>query len=96
VRVTVRVPSPLRQFAESRSKVFLDVQDDGVPTVAAVLTSLREVYPGVYERTLDERGQIRQHMNIFLNSENVKVTSGLHTPVSPGDEISIIPAVSGG
>jgi molybdopterin synthase sulfur carrier subunit len=72
------------------------VHDDGSPTVAAVLASLRAVYPGVYERTLDERGQIRQHMNIFLNTENVKGTRGLHTPVSPGDEISIIPAVSGG
>ena len=96
MRVTVRVPGPLRQFADSRSKVSLDVQEDGATTVAAALAALRAAYPGVYERALDERGHIRQHMNVFLNTENVKQARGLHTPVSAGDELWIIPAVSGG
>jgi molybdopterin synthase sulfur carrier subunit len=94
--VLVRVPAPLRQFSDGRSKVSLDVPDVGAATVAAVLARLRAVYPGVYERALDERGHIRQHMNVFLNTENVKESGGLHTPVSDGDEVWIIPAVSGG
>ena len=96
MQVTVRVPSALRRFAGDQSSVPLELRDGGAATLAEVLAALRQAHPGVYERALNERGEIRQHMNVFLNAENVKQNGGLRAAVSAGDEVWIIPAVSGG
>jgi molybdopterin converting factor small subunit len=64
--------------------------------VADALAALWKLYPGVRDRIATEQGQIRQHINIFIGNENVRYTGGLASPISPGCEISIVPAVSGG
>jgi PPOX class probable F420-dependent enzyme len=48
------------------------------------------------DRVVTEQGQVREHINIFVGKENIRYTGGLATPVPPGAEISIVPAVSGG
>ena len=68
----------------------------GAPTVGDVLAALRPAYPGVHDAALDERGAIRQHVNVFVGAENVAFAEGLATPVPPGVEVWILPAVSGG
>jgi molybdopterin converting factor small subunit len=45
---------------------------------------------------MDERGIVRQHVNVFVDGENIRFTAGLQTPVDPGSTIVIVPAVSGG
>lgn len=52
--------------------------------------------PGVTARTLDERGDLRRHMNVFVGDENARDLDGLDTPIHDGAEVSIIPAISGG
>ena len=74
----------------------LEIDDAPGATILTVLNTLRATHPGVYERTLDERGLLRRHMNIFLNQDSIKRGLGLKTPVEPSDEVWIIPAVSGG
>src|SRR5215472_15461297 len=61
-----------------------------------VLSALWNLYPGVRDRVVNEQGQIRQHINIFIGNENIRYSGGLTSPVSEGAEISIVPAVSGG
>lgn len=96
--VTVRVPAALRPLAEGRSAVRLDLAlaDTASATVGEVLDALRARYPGLHHATLDERGVVRQHVNVFVGAESIRLGAGLATPVPSGAEVWILPAVSGG
>ena len=93
VPVTFHIPGALREFTAGRSKVALN---DSPATLADALSALWTLYPGVRDRIATEQGQVREHVNIFIGDENVRYTGGLASPVPPGSEISIVPAVSGG
>jgi len=95
VRVTVVVPRALQRFSDGQHHVELTLADADT-TVATVLGALAERHPGVRERTLDERGELRRHVNVYVGDESVRYTDGLATPVADGAEITILPAVSGG
>ena len=91
--ITFHIPGTLREFTEGHSTVNID----GAPeTVAEALARLWSEYAGVRDRVLNEQGQLRQHINIFVGNENIRYTGGLATKISDGVEISIVPAVSGG
>jgi molybdopterin converting factor small subunit len=87
------IPGPLRSMTGGRSHV--DVETSG-GTLHDALEGLFAVYPGIRDRVLTERGEIRQHVNIFVGNEETRTTGGLATPLASGMEISIIPAISGG
>jgi molybdopterin synthase sulfur carrier subunit len=57
---------------------------------------MEEAYPGIKERLMDESGQLRYFVNIYLNGEDVRFLQGVDTATQSGDEISIVPAVAGG
>jgi sulfur-carrier protein len=91
--VTVRIPGFLRTFTEGQGEVTLD----GSPaTVGEALTMLWTRHPGVRDRVLTERGEVRQHVNVFVGDESIRYTGGLATPMPEGGRVFIIPAVSGG
>jgi molybdopterin synthase sulfur carrier subunit len=91
--VTVRIPSYLATFAEGRNEIVID----GAPaTAGGVLESLWNLHPALRDRILDEQGEVRQHINVFVDNESIRFAQGLATPVSDGSEILIVPAVSGG
>jgi sulfur-carrier protein len=92
--VTVHVPTSLRDYAAGRSRISLEVAE--AATVQDVFTSLHQTHPGITERVLDERGAVRQHVNIFVDGSNVRLGQGLQTQVEAGAEVWILPAVSGG
>ena len=96
MRVTVVVPRALRRFADGESRVELTLPVTGEATVEAVLAALAERHPGVRDRTVDERGEVRRHVNVFVEDESIRHADGLATPVRHGTEITILPAVSGG
>ena len=95
MRVLVHVPSSLRQYSGGAGKVSVECAD---ATLADVFCRLRSSCPGVVERALDEQGQLREHVNVFVDGQSIRAGSkrGLQTPVSPGTEVWILPAVSGG
>ena len=93
MRLTVLIPAYLRPYAEGQSQVELRAP---ARTVEEALAALWELYPGLRDRVLTESGTVRQHVNIFLNEENIRDASGLATPVADGCEIMIVPSVSGG
>jgi molybdopterin synthase sulfur carrier subunit len=45
---------------------------------------------------LDESGELRHFVNIYVNGEDVQFLQGLETPIAGSDEVSIVPAVAGG
>jgi molybdopterin converting factor small subunit len=89
--ITIHVPSALRQFCEGASELFLSA-----PSVRAALAHLEQSHPPLYRSVCDETGRVRRHVNVFVNSSDVRDQQGLDTAVAPGDVITILPAVSGG
>lgn len=91
--VMVRIPTYLAPLTGGRS--LLDVKGPST-TVAEALESLWKHHPGLRDRILDEQGEVRQHVNIFVGDEAIRFADGLATKVPDNAEILIVPAVSGG
>ena len=89
--VLVRIPTPLRRMTNGADKVELDVND-----LSQMIDRLESDYPGFKERLLDEDGELRYFVNIYVNGEDIRFDQGLKTSIKSGDEISIVPAVAGG
>lgn len=70
--------------------------DVNANTVGAAITELQGRYPGIKERLVDETGAIRRFVNVYVNEEDIRFLQNQETPIKPGDEISIIPAIAGG
>ena len=91
--ITVRIPSYLAGFAEGQNSIMVD------PTPAdtgGLLQALWQIHPALRDRIVDEQGEVRKHINIFVGSESIRFADGLKTPVPEGSEVLIVPAVSGG
>ena len=91
--ITVHIPAALREFTTGRAVVEVSSSEG---TVSDALAALWSLHPGVRDRVINEQGQLRQHINIFVGNEHIRYTGGLATPVHDGSQISIVPAVSGG
>jgi molybdopterin synthase sulfur carrier subunit len=89
--VLVRIPTPLRRMTNGQSKV--EVQSSNL---GELVDKLDSEYPGFKARLVDENGDLRYFVNIYLNGEDVRFMDGLKTSTSEGDEVSIVPAVAGG
>jgi MoaD family protein len=89
--VTVRLPGALRQWAAGKRSVEVPPG-----SVAQAIQALCSDYPAVGERVLDEAGQTRRFVNIYVNGEDVRLLQGQETALRDGDEVIIAPAVAGG
>ena len=87
----VRIPTPLRKLTNNEELVEVTGS-----TVGEIIGELQTRYPGFQERLLDENGQIRRFVNIYVNEEDVRFLKNQDTPLQEGDEVSIIPAIAGG
>lgn len=88
---TVRIPTPLRKLTDGEATVEVEGTD-----VRTVVAQLDAAHPGLGERILDEDGELRRFVNVFVRDEDVRFQSGLDTEVGEDDTVSIIPAVAGG
>ena len=88
---TIRIPTPLRRLTGGQSKVNMDGT-----TVGQIIEGLEKSYPGIGERLLDEQGEVKRFINIFVNGEEIRTLDGSSTPLSDSDEVSIVPAMAGG
>jgi sulfur-carrier protein len=91
--ITVHIPSYLAAFADGERSLKID---SAPATVSDALAALWRLHPGLRDRILDEQGEIRQHINVFVGEESIRFADGLATKVPAGAEILIVPAVSGG
>ena len=89
--ILVRIPTPLRRMTNGEAKVELESSN-----VAELVEKLDSAYPGFKDRLVDENGDLRYFVNIYLNGEDVRFLQGLETSTNSGDEVSIVPAVAGG
>ena len=89
--VNVLIPQPLRKLTGDQPKVTASGT-----YLREVIDDLERNYPGIRERLLDEEGNRRRFVLLYVNGEDVRFGKDLDTPVNNGYEISIIPQIAGG
>ena len=89
--VTIHLPGPLRTYCAGAEQISL-----AASTLRAVLEALETQQPGLYRNLCDETGTLRRHLNVFVNSDNVRDLDGVDTALRSGDVVTFLPAVSGG
>ena len=88
---TVRIPTILRTYTGGESEVTADGA-----TLAEVLDDLDASYSGIKGRILDDQGELRRFVNVYVGNDDVRFLDNLQTPTPDGTQISVIPAVAGG
>jgi molybdopterin synthase sulfur carrier subunit len=89
--VLVRIPTPLRTLTKGNA----EIQAKGA-TIDSVVDDLERQFPGLKERLLDESGELRRFINIYVNQEDIRFLQAKKTTLKDGDEVSIVPAIAGG
>jgi len=74
----------------------ISVDVDAGATVGEALDALLADRPALRDRVLNDDGDVREHINVLRNGENVAHVDGLDTELEPGDELAMFPPVSGG
>jgi molybdopterin converting factor small subunit len=91
--ITIELPGALQAHASGSASVVLE---EPCASVGEVLAALAVRWPGVLDRVMTEQGELRPHVNVFIDEENSRFLGGLEAPVPDGSTILILPAVSGG
>jgi molybdopterin synthase sulfur carrier subunit len=89
--IPVSIPTPLRPLTDN-----LDTVEVEGSSITELLGALDQKYPGIGERLLDAQGNVRRFVNVYVNGEDIRFLQDKATPVKPGDEVSIVPAIAGG
>jgi molybdopterin converting factor small subunit len=91
VTASVRIPTILRTYTDGESEVTATGA-----TLAEVLDDLDASYAGIKGRILDDQGELRRFVNVYVGNDDVRFLDNLQTPTPDGTQISVIPAVAGG
>ena len=89
--VRVHIPTPLRRLTGNQPEVEIEAG-----TVAELVENLEAAHPGIREKLLDESGEIRRYVNIYVNEEDIRFLDGAQTALKERDVVSIVPAIAGG
>ena len=91
--VTILLPRALLPYAHGANTLQVD---GPCASVGDALAALGARWPAVLDRVMTERGEVREHVNVFVGEESIRFVDGLATPVGDGDTVTIVAAVSGG
>lgn len=91
--ITVELPKALCSYTDDNSSIVLD---ESCNTVGEALAALGRKSRGALDRIMDERGNLRPHVNLFVDGDNIRFLNGLNTPAGDGATILVLAAVSGG
>jgi len=89
--ITIHVPGPQRACCAGASELAVSAT-----SLRGVLEELEQRHPELHRSICDETGTVRRHVNLFVNTCHMRDRDGLDTPLSPGDVVTILPAISGG
>ena len=89
--VLVRIPTPLQKLVGDKAEVSVEAT-----TLREAVAQLAETNSEIKGRLLDDSGELRRFVNVYVNEEDVRFLQKLDTPLKDGDEVSIVPAIAGG
>jgi molybdopterin synthase sulfur carrier subunit len=89
--VRIKLPTQLRDAAGNQAETAVEGA-----TVGEALDALYAEHGELRTRLADDGGGLRRFVNVYLGGEDIRFLEGLDTPVSDGDELTILPAVAGG
>jgi molybdopterin synthase sulfur carrier subunit len=89
--VLVRIPTPLRTLTKGAAEVQAEAAN-----VTDLIEDLERQFPGLKERLVEDGGELRRFINIYVNQEDIRFLQGATTTLKQGDEVSIVPAIAGG
>ena len=89
--ITVQVPTPLRKLTGNQAEVGIEAA-----TIGELVDGLESSYAGIKEKLVDEAGEIRRYVNIYVNDEDIRFLDGAETVLKEGDSVAIVPAIAGG
>jgi MoaD family protein len=89
--INISIPTPLRNCTGGRATV-----DVPGTTVSDVLSQLTQDFPPLKSHLFEDSGSLRRFVNVFVNGEDIRLLSGMDSPVSDGDRLQIVPAIAGG
>ena len=88
---TVIIPTPLRKFTNNTAKLNIEAGN-----VEEVLLDLSTNFPDLKKHRVDEKGEIRSFLNIFVGDDDIRDLALGKTPLSQETVVSIVPAIAGG
>jgi molybdopterin converting factor small subunit len=88
---TVIIPTPLRKFTNNASRL-----QTKAGTIEETVNELTLNYPDLKKHLLDEKGQIRSFVNVFVGDNDIRDLQNEKTSVKEDTVISIVPAIAGG
>ena len=88
---TIIIPTPLRKFTNNTARVNIQASD-----VKGVVNELTFNFPDLKKHLLDEQGNIRSFVNVFVGDEDIRNLQQEQTPIKEESVISIVPAIAGG
>src|SRR5262245_54108294 len=91
MRVTIAIPTPLRQFANGKSEVQVEAG-----TAGAALDQLTSTHNELRRHLFNDQNALRNFVNVYVNEEDIRHLNGRDTPVKDGDAILIVPSIAGG
>jgi molybdopterin converting factor small subunit len=89
--VKVLIPTPLRAFTDKKDAVFLEGK-----TVGELLGRLTTQHAQLKKHLYADNGTLRNFVNVYVNSEDIRYLKNEETPVTESDVVSIIPSIAGG
>jgi molybdopterin converting factor small subunit len=87
----IQVPGVLRSRCQGAAEIAVSAS-----SVRLALEQIERRHPDLYQSICDETGSVRRHVNLFINTSDVRDREGIETALAPGDVLTIMPAVSGG
>ncbi|MGH7373882.1 MAG: MoaD/ThiS family protein, partial [Candidatus Rokuibacteriota bacterium] len=69
--VLVRIPTPLRSLTKGAAEVQADAA-----TVTDLIEVLERQFPGLKERLVEDGGELRRFINIYINQEDIRFLQG--------------------
>ena|SRR5215510_9590699 len=91
--ITFQISGYLTEYTGGRAEIRMD---ELPASVNDALNKLWAAHTGLRDRVITEQGEVRPHVNVFVNSQIVSRDRLLQTPIDDNAEICIMPAVSGG
>jgi molybdopterin converting factor small subunit len=88
---TVIIPTPLRKFTNNTAKLNIEAGN-----VEEALLDLSTNFPDLKKHLVDEKGEIRSFLNIFVGDDDIRDLALGKTPLSQETVVSIVPAIAGG